>query len=242
MNKNQKIALILIMIFAFILGFIETFNLDIPLYKDSLKTAYPEITSHSWERDGGGDIETIYFTEEGDFGYYCACGSPVDYYDLCDSYKYDQATNTIKLKCYPGVKVNKLKIIEVSSTKLVLDFDGEKREFITEYNHLIDNPLPIAGEKLKTTGKEKIETEFTKDGNFEAFNKTKEKYEFGSEICFTWEYDKDKEEISLDCQGETRKIKITKYNKGSEEYPTELELYFEHEDKTYYFTNKKDNK
>ena len=83
----------------FILGFNDSYPIYIPLYKDSLAGHYPKIVSHSWERDSGSDTETIYFTEDGKFGYYCSCGSPVDYYDLCDSYKYDKETNTIKLNC-----------------------------------------------------------------------------------------------------------------------------------------------
>ena len=238
MNKKQKTALIVISIFTLILGIIDSVKRNQTTYNDSLKEYDERIVSHSWERDGGSDIETIYFTEDGKFGYYCSCGSPVDYYDLCDSYKYDQETNTIKLQCLPGVKVDKLKILEVTDTKLVLDFEGEKREFITEYSHLIDNPLSFAGIKFRTTGsKEEIELEFTKEGNFEAFNKTKQKYALGSDICFNWTYSKEKNEIYLDCQTETRTIQVKKYNTKT----NELELYFKHEDKTLYFTKVKDN-
>lgn len=244
MNKKQKAALIIILVFTFILGFNDSYPIYIPLYKDSLAGRYPKIVSQSWERTTAEDTETIYFTEDGKFGYYCSCGSPVDYYDLCDSYKYDQETNTIKLKCLPGVKVDKLKILEVTDTKLVLDFNGEKREFITEYSHLIDNPLPFAGIKFRTPGsKEEIELEFTKEGNFEAFNKTKNKYALGSDVCFNWTYSKKENEITLDCQDHTRTIKINKYVNvtGNDVYPVELELYFKHEDKTLYFTKVKDN-
>ncbi len=152
MNKKQRIALIIILIFSFILGFTESFNIYIPLYKDSLKERYPEIVTHSWERNTDSDTETIYFTNKGEFGYYCACGNAVDDYDLCDSYKFDRKTNTIKLKCLPGVDITRIKVDEVTKNKIVLDFNGEKREFITEYKHLIDNPLSFAGIKFKTPG------------------------------------------------------------------------------------------
>lgn len=236
MNKNQKIALIIIASLAFITALIESYKIESSKYQDEL----PEyITSQSWERDGGGDTETIYFTKDGKFGYYCACGSPVDYYDLCDSYKYDKKTQTIKLKCLPGVKVDKLKIISASDTKLVLDFEGKKREFLTEYSHLIDNPLEFAGIKFKTKDKkEEIKIEFTKYGNFEGYNLTTKKYAFGSEVCFHWTYDKDKQEITLDCQDHTRKIEIKKYDPTKKE----LELYFKKEKKTYTFIELKDNK
>ena len=196
------------------------------------------MTSQSWKRDGGGDTETIYFTKEGEFGYYCACGSPVDYYDLCDSYKYDQETKTIKLKCSPGVDVTKLKIVSVTDKKLILDFEGEKREFITEYSHLIDNPLEFAGIKFKTQSKkEEIVIEFTKDGIFEAYNKTKGGFALDSDVCFFWKYNKEKDEITLDCQDHTRTIEIKKYDATKKE----LELYFKKEKKTYTFIESKDN-
>lgn len=236
MNKNQKTALIIISIMAFILGLIESYKLQQNIYNDTL----PEyITSQSWERDNGSDIETIYFDKEGKFGYYCSCGSPVDYYDACDSYKYDVETNTIKLKCLPVVKTTKIKIISSSEEKLVLDFNGEKREFITEYKHLIDNPLSFAGIKFKTTNtKEEIEIEFTKDGNFEAYNTTKKKYDLGSDICFNWTSNKETNEITLDCQDHKRTIKINKYDPKT----NELELYFKHNKKTYNFIKIEDNK
>jgi hypothetical protein len=235
MNRNQKIALIVISILTFITALIESYQIESSKYQDELPVY---MTSQSWKRDGGGDTETIYFTKEGEFGYYCACGSPVDYYDLCDSYKYDQETKTIKLKCSPGVDVTKLKIVSVTDKKLILDFEGEKREFLTEYSHLIDNPLEFAGIKFKTQSKkEEIEIEFTKYGYFEAYNKTKEGFALGSEVCFTWEYDKENNEISLDCQDHTRTIEIKKYDATKKE----LELYFKKEKKTYTFIESKDN-
>lgn len=236
MNKNQKIALLIISILTFITALIESYQIESSKYQDELPVY---MTSQSWERDGGSDLETIYFTKEGEFGYYCACGSPVEYYDLCDSYKYDKETSTIKLKCYPGVDVTKLKIVSVTDTKLILDFEGEKREFLTEYSHLIDNPLEFAGIKFKTQDKkEEIEIEFTKYGNFEANNLTTGKYTLGSEVCFNWTYDKEKEEITLDCQDHTRTIEIKKYDATKKE----LELYFKKEKKTYTFIESKDNK
>ena len=226
MNKKQWTALIIILIIIFITGIVDAYIRLVPSYNDKLNKV---ITTRAWERKSGGDTETIRFKENGDFSYSCSCGSPVDDYDLCDSYKYDDETGTIKLICSSGVKVTKLKIVEATEKKLVLDFDGEKREFVTEYHHLIDNPLPFAGIKYKTAGsKEDIRMEFTKEGTFEAFNKTKEKYDLGSDTCFRWTYDENKREIYLDCQVETRTIQVKRYDSDT----TELELYFKKENKT----------
>lgn len=231
MDKKYKSTLIIFLIVVFLIGFIDASKTI--AYKDQLDEV---ITNHSWERETAADTETIYFTEDGKFGYYCACGSPVDYYDACDSYKYDKETNTIKLNCLPVVKVKEIKILESTNTKLVLDFNGEKREFITPYRHLIENPLPFAGTNYISTSEDKITLEFTKKGNFEVYNVTKEKYDLGSDTCFTWEY-KEENKITLDCQDETRTIEIKNYNKETKE----LELYFKKEKKTYKFIEQKDN-
>ena len=48
-------------------------------YNDKLSEI---ITKTSWERDGGGDTEHIYLSEDGNYGYYCLCGNPVGNSDL----------------------------------------------------------------------------------------------------------------------------------------------------------------
>ena len=93
-------------------------------------------------------------------------------------------------------------------------------------------------DKFDKLTSQEIKIEFTKYGNFEAFNKTKGEYALGSEVCFNWTYDKDKQEITLDCQDHTRKIEIKKYDATKKE----LELYFKKEKKTYTFIELKDNK
>lgn len=128
-NKLSKKALLVIsasLSFIFLTDIISYAAVK-PDYNDELS---PLITSKEWYEEKGSGI--IYFTKEGDFGYYCDCGSPVDDYDLCDSYKYSKGRNTIKLNCEePGI-INNLKILEVNNDKLVLDFSGEKRIFISE--------------------------------------------------------------------------------------------------------------
>ena len=58
-------------------------------YNDKLSEL---ITQNSWERDGGGDTEHIYFSEDGSYGYYCLCGNPVGNSDAYDSCVYDRAS------------------------------------------------------------------------------------------------------------------------------------------------------
>lgn len=235
MDKNYKTIIILLSITVLLLGILEGKNYISTIYNDKLDST---ITNHSWKRDNGSDIETINFTENGEFFYYCACGSPIESYDLCDTYKYDKDTNTIKLICTPGVKVTELKIKKVTEYELVLDFNGKERVFETEYGHLIENPLSFAGIEFETTdSKENIEVTFTKTGNFEAFDNTNNKYALGSEVCFNWTYDKETNEITLDCQDHTRTIEIKNYDEKTKE----LELYFKQDKKTIKLSAKEDN-
>ena len=88
----------------------------------------------SWTRDAGNDIETIRFSFEGDFTYYCACGNPVNDSDLCEGYTYDEKTKTITLDCLEitDEMVTTIKVVKYTDTVLELDFDGEIRRFEKE--------------------------------------------------------------------------------------------------------------
>lgn len=86
----------------------------------------------SWTRDAENDIETIRFSSEGDFTYYCSCGNPVNDSDLCEGYTYDEETKTITLDCLEitDEMVTEIKVIKCNGKELHLDFDGETRIFV----------------------------------------------------------------------------------------------------------------
>ena len=181
-------------------------------YNDKLSEL---ITQNNWERDGGGDTEHIYFSEDGSYGYYCLCGNPVGNSDSYDSYVYDKETNTIKLINSYGGKSELIKIKEVSELKLVLDFDGKEKTFYSvEGMYLEQNPLPIAGIEYKTS--EDVRIEFKKDGTFESYDNKKGGFTYSSDICFTWTYDEEDETIYLECNDEVeRKIMLHKYDESN---------------------------
>lgn len=84
----------------------------------------------TWVRNEDTVSETIYFGEDGHFSYYTSEGNAVGDYDLCYSYKYNEKTKEIKIKCdrsFDGVK--KLKIVSYSNTKLEIDFDSVRKTF-----------------------------------------------------------------------------------------------------------------
>lgn len=98
---------------------------------DYSQYAFTDVT---WTRDAENDIETIRFSGDGDYTYYCSCGNPVNDSDLCEGYKYDDATKTITLNCIEETDemVTVIKIVKCDDEELHLDFDGEIRVFIKE--------------------------------------------------------------------------------------------------------------
>ena len=88
----------------------------------------------SWTRDGGNDIETIRFSSDGKFTYYCSCGNPVNDSDLCESYTYNEETKEITLECFEETEdtITTIKIVGSTDTTLELDFNGEIRKFEKE--------------------------------------------------------------------------------------------------------------
>ena len=91
-------------------------------------------TDTTWTRDAEQDIETIRFGSDGSHTYYCACGNPVNDSDLCEGYKYDDATKTITLDCLEETDemVTVIKVVKYDENELHLDFDGEIRIFLKE--------------------------------------------------------------------------------------------------------------
>lgn len=193
------------------------------------------ITENHWTRNGGGDTETIYFNKNGDFGYYCACGNPVDDSDAYSKYIYDKESNTIRIKGDHPFTIEDIKIIEVTEYKLTLNIKGKKVTFESERAYLLENPLEFAGIKLKSKGKENIDLVFNIDGTYEAFDNNKKEFALSSDYCFYWTYNETKKQISLNCNGEEPHIiEVKDYSKDN----NKIKLYFKHENKILEFEEK----
>ncbi len=95
---------------------------------------YPEfLTAYDWE-SCDLDInctESISFREDGGFSFSCGCGSPVEDYDLFDSYKYDSKNNVIKVK---GFGTRKFKVLYHDETTLFLQIPGGKFKYFINEN------------------------------------------------------------------------------------------------------------
>ena len=83
-----------------------------------------------WTRTTEQDTEYLFFGRTGGFGYYCACGNPVDGSDLCEGYEYYADDNEIRLDCDDGVE--KISVVAFDGDSLTLDFGGDVRTFERE--------------------------------------------------------------------------------------------------------------
>ena len=88
----------------------------------------------TWVRTTESCTETIYFNDDGDCGYYCSCGNPVNDDDLCEGYTFDPDTMTVYYDFIEKTKetVTKVTVISYDDENLVLDFNGDERTFELE--------------------------------------------------------------------------------------------------------------
>ncbi len=88
----------------------------------------------NWIRDTEVCTETLHLSKDGSLSYSCSCGNPVNDADLIEGYTYDDSTKTITFDAIETTDemVTKVKVVKSNDESLVLDFDGEKREFVPE--------------------------------------------------------------------------------------------------------------
>ncbi|MGN1370662.1 MAG: hypothetical protein ACI4XM_00065 [Candidatus Coprovivens sp.] len=233
--KNNKKILGIIVIAVILITIIVILSIIALNQKEQNSSLNTTILTKEWSRQIEGDTEYISFSKDGNFSYFCACGNSVDDYDLCDTYTYDKKTNKITLNCDSSDIIDKITIVKSTEYELVLEFNGETREFHSEDYYLLENPLEFADIEFKTID-EDITFIFHKDGTFEAFDNKEGGFPYSSDICFTWTYDKEQKEINLECNDEKeRTIKIVSYDKDNKDY--ELELNITYENKTVKFNS-----
>ena len=84
-------------IFSIFIAFCMVATLLTGCTKSEDYSKYPFVNI-KWTRATENDTEYIRFGDDGSFSYYCACGNPVNDFDLCDGYSYDESSKTITLK------------------------------------------------------------------------------------------------------------------------------------------------
>lgn len=102
--------------------------------KDNLSNDKLEFVNIRWTRTDDSDTEFLGFSEDGSYYYYCACGNPVNDSDVCETYTYDAKNKIINLKCLEQFNgtITKIKVVSYEEDELVLDFNGDIREFVRD--------------------------------------------------------------------------------------------------------------
>lgn len=93
------------------------------------KVIFDIIIDEAWDREIEGCGETILFSNDGTFVYYEHCGSPVEDYDCYEKYLYDEKTGIITIYALEGSEKRKIEVISCENDTLVLNFNGDVREF-----------------------------------------------------------------------------------------------------------------
>lgn len=97
------------------------------------------------------DGTQIRFDEEGGFGYACDCGSPVDDYDLYDSYTYDSQKQIITVYSFDDtIDDVEHRLLYCDQHYLCLIIDGRYAYFINEDNEPDHMPNEAAKEYIPT--------------------------------------------------------------------------------------------
>lgn len=135
MGCNMKKVLPIIIMLICVVGSVLinlNYNKDNNLEQESeFKSEQLAFVDIRWTRVSESDTEFIGFNSDGHYYYYCACGNPVNDSDLCETYTYDNDKKTISLECMETTyeMVTEIKVVSYSEDKLVLDFNGDIREF-----------------------------------------------------------------------------------------------------------------
>lgn len=97
------------------------------------------LTAHEWVHYGSASNETISFGEDGHFAFYGDEGNPVGNSDLYDQYSYDSESKAIKLEPEGDMKI---KVLRHEKSRLLLDIDGDVKEFFDGKDERIAGGAP----------------------------------------------------------------------------------------------------
>ena len=130
----KKVVMIIIVLIIMVGSVFINLKYNEDEKKDNLSNDKLEFVNIRWTRTGDSDTEFLGFSEDGSYYYYCACGNPVNDSDVCEEYTYDAENKTINLKCLEQLDgtITEIKVVSYEEDKLVLDFDGDIREFVRD--------------------------------------------------------------------------------------------------------------
>lgn len=175
------------------------------------------LTAHEWVHYDSASNETICFGEDGHFAFYGDEGNPVGNSDLYDRYSYDSESKAIKLEPEGDMKI---KVLRHEKSRLLLDIDGDVKEFFDgkderiaggapqnlEYN--LDNVASGFGSYLTIIGKDGSKI-VTAPANYDGDDPEFKEYELSEKLAdhatfYSWVYDVD--ESGMDVKSNCGKV------------------------------------
>lgn len=123
MEKSKKVKYLALLILCVIVGY----TLFLIVYEEE-KPQQSLILNKSYCRDIDNGTECIYFGDDKNFSYAeISAGNPVDDYDLCETYEYDEKNKTIVINCDYGKEDETVKLVSFDGEELVLKFNDERK-------------------------------------------------------------------------------------------------------------------
>lgn len=177
------------------------------------------LTAHEWIHYDSACDETISFGDDGHFAYYGDEGNPVGDSDLYDKYSYDSESEEIKLKPDGDMSI---KVLRHEKSRLLLDIDGDVKEFFDEKDKLIaegapqnlaydtDNVVSGFSSYLAIIGKDGDKI-VTAPANYDGDDPEFKEYELSEKLAdniefYSWTYNVDETGTSVNTQSSCRKL------------------------------------
>lgn len=177
------------------------------------------LTAHEWVHYDSACNETISFGDDGHFAFYGDEGNPVGDSDLYDKYSYDSESGEIKLKPDGDMSI---KVLRHEKSRLLLDIDGDVKEFFDEKDKLIargapqnlaydtDNVVSGFSSYLAIIGKDGDKI-VTAPANYDGDDPEFKEYELSEKLAdniefYSWTYNVDETGKSVNTQSSCRKL------------------------------------
>lgn len=177
------------------------------------------LTAHEWIHYDSACDETISFGDDGHFAYYGDEGNPVGDSDLYDKYSYDSESGEIKLKPDGDMSI---KVLRHEKSRLLLDIDGDVKEFFDKKDKLIaegapqnlaydtDNVVSGFSSYLAIIGKDGDKI-VTAPANYDGDDPEFKEYELSEKLAdniefYSWTYNVDETGKSVNTQSSCRKL------------------------------------
>lgn len=177
------------------------------------------LTAHEWIHYDSACDETISFDDNGHFAFYSDEGNPVGDSDLYDKYSYDSESREIKLKPDGDMSI---KVLRHEKSRLLLDIDGDVKEFFDEKDKFIvgcapqnlaydtDNIVSGFSSYLAIIGKDGAKI-VTAPANYDGDDPKFKEYELSEKLAdntvfYSWTYNVDETGGSVNVESHCRKL------------------------------------